>query len=187
MKKERKKFVIWQHFGNNHDVPFTKVSDYISAKLGRFPPHNHARRHTIMSNVKCILTFFFSRSLCTFLARIQNFSEADKKVKEIRKTKRMTWCERWSRKINFVLRVFYLLRVNAKNLPNFNFLTAEKVTQQWKSNEDVRQRRKKKRALESRSDLSIKKEIVTDKIWRGKDVNTFLMPIVYRDYILKKF
>lgn len=35
MKKERKKFVIWQHFGNNHDVPFTTAfSDYIFAKLG---------------------------------------------------------------------------------------------------------------------------------------------------------
>lgn len=77
--------------------------------------------------------------------------------------------------INSLLRFFYLyLRVNAKNLPNFNFLAAEKVTYKEMSeigvesnDEDVRQRRKLKRDF--CGDLSIKREIVTVKKLMGKE------------------
>lgn len=65
MKKERKKFVIWQHFGNNHDVPFTTTfSDYIFAKLGAdlnltTATHNHVKCETYFN-----IFFLFSSSLC---------------------------------------------------------------------------------------------------------------------------
>lgn len=127
-----------------------------------------------MSNVKCILNFFlFSRSLLwTFLARIQNtfnFSEADKKVKEIRKTKRMT---RDGAEWNKFCFACFLLFANAKNLPNFNFSTAEKATEtpemgiKWR----CASTQKEKRALKPPTDLSIKKKLLQLNLqgWNGR-------------------
>jgi hypothetical protein len=69
MKKERKKFVIWQIFGNNHDVPFTTVfSDYIFAKLGtnlQISTSPWTMHGDTQSNVKCEMCFnIFSLFSC---------------------------------------------------------------------------------------------------------------------------
>lgn len=85
------------------------------------------------------LNFFslahFARS-CTFLAWVQNtfnFSEADKKVKEV--SKQNEWHDE-NKKNRIEMNFVSFLRVNAKNLPNFNF-SSEETRESLKPNEDV--------------------------------------------------